>query len=80
MTPEKALRWRTAHPIDGGRIVLTEAWDRYHPDCPFIDNPWSSFREEGDTIVHQRVLTECEFARVNLPLKARVTCEQEAPT
>lgn len=69
MTPENALIYRRVFAIDRGRVVVEEKWDRYHPDCPFIDNPWNSYQQAGNVIIRQLEMTKEEFAAANPPLK-----------
>ena len=41
--PESALVYRRVFAIDQGRVVVEEKWDKTHPHCPFIENPWNPY-------------------------------------
>lgn len=75
--PENALIYRRVFPIDRGRVVVEEKWDKRHPHCPFIDNPWNpyagSLNDWGG--IRQVVMTEQEFAEAEPALKANSVAE-----
>lgn len=68
MNPENALVSRRVYPIGDGRVVVDEVWDLKHPDCPFVQSPFSNALLSNPG-VRQTVMTDREYRELQLPLK-----------
>jgi len=76
--PEDALISRRFFPIDQGKVVMHEVWDRYHPSCPFIVNPFNQLAAVtgGDAVIRQKVLTADEYNECPLQPKEAPIAER----